>query len=119
MNKDKKTFLPSNIRYLRQVKGITQNDIAEYCDKSAVAVSYWENGSREPNAVDLGRLSEIFEIPVDTLLLKDLRIKDNSYDEIEVLFSKNKEILTDEDKETIKFLIEKRKREIDKQNENQ
>lgn len=36
-------------------------------------------------------------------------------DEFEILFNKNKDILTEDDKETIKFLIEKRKREIDKQ----
>lgn len=119
MTEDKKTFLPSNIKHLRQVKGITQRSIADYCDKSDVAISYWENGSREPNAVDLARLSELFGVPVDELLLKDLRIKDNTFDELDVLFKKYKGILTDEDKETMKFLIEKRKREIDKQNNNE
>lgn len=36
-------------------------------------------------------------------------------DELDVLFDKHKDILTDDDKETIKFIIEKRKREIDKE----
>lgn len=118
MQENKKTFLPSNIKYLRQIKGITQRKIADYCNKTDVAISYWENGSREPNAVDLARLSELFNVPVDELLLKDLRFKNNSFDELEILFKKYKNILTEEDKETMKFLIEKRIREIDKQNKN-
>lgn len=39
----------------------------------------------------------------------------NDFDELEILFSKNKNILTDDDKEYIKFIIEKRKKEIDKE----
>jgi len=49
----------------------------------------------------------------------DLSTQENNnqpiFDELELLFDKHKDILTDDDKETIKFLIEKRKREIDKQ----
>ena len=45
----------------------------------------------------------------------DLSSFSNTFDETEILFDKYKDILTDDDKETIKFLIEKRKREIDKQ----
>lgn len=41
--------------------------------------------------------------------------KDKSFDEFELLFYKNKDILTEEDKEYMKFIIEKRKKEIDKQ----
>lgn len=37
------------------------------------------------------------------------------FDELEVLFDKHKDILTDDDKEYIKFIIEKRKKEIDKE----
>lgn len=46
---------------------------------------------------------------------KSTNYTDEYLDELEILFNKNKDILTEDDKETIKFLIEKRKREIDKQ----
>ncbi len=36
-------------------------------------------------------------------------------DEVELLFDKNKNILTQDDKDYIKFIIEKRKKEIDKE----
>ncbi|MDO4369648.1 MAG: helix-turn-helix transcriptional regulator [bacterium] len=41
---------------------------------------------------------------------------DNSvFDETNVLFDKYKDLLTEDDKETIRFIIEKRKRKIDKE----
>lgn len=70
---EKKIYLASNIKHLRQRKNITQKQIASYCDKDGSLISYWENGTREPNAVDLSKLSTLFNVPVDTLLLKDLR----------------------------------------------
>ena len=41
--------------------------------------------------------------------------ENNSFDELELLFDKNKDILTEDDKQYIKFIIEKRKKDIDKQ----
>ena len=58
---------------MRTTKNITQKQIANFCDKSDVAVSYWENGSREPNALDISKLSTLFNVSVNDLLLKDLR----------------------------------------------
>lgn len=66
-------YLPSNIKHLRTQKNITQKQIADFCNKTDVAISYWENGSREPNAIDLSRLSSLFNVSVNDLLLKDLR----------------------------------------------
>ena len=43
------------------------------------------------------------------------KYKNQEFDELELLFSKHKNILTDDDKEYIKFIIEKRRKEIDKQ----
>lgn len=72
MNSDK-IYLSSNIKHLRIQKNITQKQIADFCDKSDVAISYWENGSREPSAIDISKLSTLFNVSVNDLLLKDLR----------------------------------------------
>lgn len=66
-------YLASNIKHLRNTKNITQKQIADFCNKSDVAISYWENGSREPNALDISKLSTLFNVSVNDLLLKDLR----------------------------------------------
>ncbi len=108
-------FLSTNIKFLRQKNGLTQEDISKIVGKSRVLVSQWESDEREITTEDIIKLSDYFNVPMDLLVGKNLRIKDNTFDETEILFDKYKGILTDDDKETIKFLIEKRKREIDKQ----
>lgn len=107
-------YLSTNIKYLRQEKKLTQEDIAKIVDKSRVLVSQWESDDREITTEDIIKLSDYFNIPMDALISKDLRFTTKT-DELDVLFDKHKDILTNDDKETIKFIIEKRKREIDKE----
>ena len=107
-------YLPSNIEYLRNIKGTTQQELANYLGYGYTTIGNWEKGIRKPDVVDLKKMADYFEISVDDLLTKDLRI-DNSFDEIEILFSKNKQILTDGDKALIKTIIEQRKKDIDKE----
>ncbi len=59
----------------------------------------------EPNGVVLDN----FDIKKDNLE------KNVVLDEVELLFDKHKDILTQDDKDYIKFIIEKRKKEIDKE----
>lgn len=108
-------YLASNLKYLRGLKGKTQQDVARYCDKTNTAVSNWEKGIREPDAIDLAKLSNFFNIPIDDLMLKDLRFEYKKDDELDILFSKYKDILSEKDKEYMKFIINQAKREIDKQ----
>ena len=109
-------FLSKNIKYLRQQKKLTQEDLANVVGKARSLISAWESDDREISTQDIIKLSDYFDIPMDTLVSQDLKMKDSSsFDELEILFSKNKDLLTDEDKEVIEFIIEKRKREIDKE----
>lgn len=56
----------------------------------------------------------ISNLELDNADLIENKYKDN-FDEFEILFDKHKDILTEDDKEYIKFIIEKRKKEIDKE----
>lgn len=104
---ENKIYLSTNLKFLRTQKGITLKQVAKLIGKSDVAILYWENGSREPNAVDLGKLSTLYNVSPSDLIFKDLRFEKSS-DEIDKLYNANKHLLTDEDKEMIKFIIEKR-----------
>ena len=102
-------YLSSNLKYLRKIKNITQKEVAKVCGKTDVAVLYWEKGKREPNAVDLGKLANFFNVSVSDLIFKDLRF-DNRKDEIKQLYERYNHLLTPEDKDMIKYIIEKRKK---------
>ncbi len=75
----------------------------------------------EDEIIDLIRSNVDVTNDIDKDLLAKLLktiYKSNTEDkksELDVLFDKHKDILTEDDKETIKFIIEKRKRETDKE----
>lgn len=111
-----KNYFPENLKFLRNQKGMTQADLAKKMDKDYSTIGKWELGQRNPIMADIIKMADFFNISVQDFVGKDLRIENtNKFDELELLFNKNKDILTDDDKETIKFIVEKRKREIDKE----
>lgn len=108
-------YFSSNLEYLRKEKGLSRSDLANKLNVNQSTVSRWENGDMGVTVDNAYDVASFFNVSISDLTGKDLSRENNFFDEVEVLFDKNKNILTDEDKETIKFLIEKRKREIDKQ----
>ena len=112
-----KNYFPENLKHLRIQSGMTQLDLAKKMDKDYSTIGKWELGQRNPIMADIIKLSDIFNISVQDLVEKDLiyQKSNSSFDELEVLFDKHKDILTQDDKDYIKFIIEKRKKEIDKE----
>lgn len=108
----------NNLRHLRIQSGMTQEELANKLGKDYSTIGKWELGQRSPVMTDVIRISDLFNISLEKLIGQSVIYAEensNEFDELEILFDKNKDILTEDDKETIKFLIEKRKREIDKQ----
>lgn len=66
--KDQKISLAYNIAKLRKKHGLTQEQLAEKLFVSNKAVSKWERGAGYPEITQLVSLSEIFGVPVDTLM---------------------------------------------------
>ena len=105
----------SNLKFLRNRSNMTQEQLAKKMKKDYSTIGKWETGQRNPIMEDVIKLSDIFSINVQDLINKDLHNDNHTFDELEILFSKNIGILTDDDKKYIKFIIENRKKEIDKQ----
>lgn len=61
----------SNIRALRQRKGMTQEQVATYLGVSYQAVSKWETGANTPDISLLPPLAALFDVPIDTLFFLD------------------------------------------------
>lgn len=58
----------SIIKDLRNKKGLTQAQLAELCSVHQTAVSQWEKGRTDPDRESLKILSEVFGVPVDTIM---------------------------------------------------
>ena len=122
-------YFAKNLKYLREKKGYDQLKLAEKLNVPQSTLSCWESGIRTPKIIyniaswkdDLIILdiANFFNVEMD-IISRDYSAepKNNNFDEFDILFSKHKDILTDDDKEYIKFIIEKRKREIDEQRKN-
>lgn len=63
--------LGSNIRILRQRKGLTQEQVSAYLGVSYQAVSKWETGANTPDISLLPALAELFGVTIDTLFSLD------------------------------------------------
>mgnify|MGYP003320874345 CR=1 FL=1 len=60
--------LGTNIKRLRQNKGITQEQLGDVLNVSSQAVSKWENESALPDIMILPELAEYFGISIDELM---------------------------------------------------
>lgn len=109
-------FFNKNLKHIRQQRNISQQELADKLNLDRSTISRWENDEMDVTVGNALQVANYFNIPIEDLTGKDLTDDNNkTFDELELLFDKNKDILTDEDKEYMKFIIEKRKREIDKQ----
>ena len=109
-------FFNKNLKYIRQQKGMSQQEIADKLKLDRSTISRWENNDMDATVENAIQVANIFNISIADFVGKDLTINNNnSFSELELLFDKNKDILTEDDKEYIKFIIEKRKKEIDKE----
>jgi transcriptional regulator with XRE-family HTH domain len=68
---DMTTRIGDRIQELRSQKGISQQRLAELLGVSRPTISQMENGERKISAEELGALSKIFNISVDSLLKRD------------------------------------------------
>lgn len=59
------------IQNLRIQKGLTQERLAEMLEVSRQSISKWELGQAVPDVDKIIRMSEIFGVSTDTLLLRN------------------------------------------------
>ena len=110
-------FFNKNLKFIRQQKGISQQELADKLKIDRSTISRWENDEMDITVGNAIQIADFFNIPMEDLTGKDLSTENDNknFDELEILFNKHKDILSEDDKETIKFLIEKAKRKVDEQ----
>lgn len=66
--------IEKNIKKYRNLKGYSQEDLAEKVLVSRQSISNWETGKTYPDIYSLLRLSETFEISLDSLVKGDIEM---------------------------------------------
>jgi len=74
------SFAGKNLKYLRHLKGWTQEAFAKKIKNKRASIGAYEEGRAEPNLETLRHASRLFKVSLDALLLQDLEnIKSKTY----------------------------------------
>ena len=79
-------MLKENIKSLRKSKGLSQEELAVKLNVVRQTISKWEQGLSVPDAEMLISISEVFEIPVSTLLGEN--ISESRVDDLKAISEK-------------------------------
>lgn len=60
-----------NIKDFRTKLGLSQQDLADYCNISRELISFYESGKREVSLLHLEKISEYMNISLETFLTED------------------------------------------------
>lgn len=108
-----KEVFAKNLKYYMDYEEVDRKKVSDDLDIPYTTFNDWYNAETYPRIDKIEMLANYFGIKKSDLI--EDKYKNQEMDELEILFSKNKDILTEDDKATIRFIVEKRKREIDKQ----
>ena len=109
------SYFSKNLKFLREQRKLSQNKLAELSNVNQTTIARWESEEISPSLDTIYDVANVLNVSIADLTGRDLTEEQHIFDELELLFSKNKNILTDDDKETIKFVIEKARRKVDEQ----
>ena len=109
-------FFNKNLKFLRKNKKISQQQLADRLGIDRSTISKWETGDYEPTVGNVISIANLFGVPIADLAGRDMQEENLYISETEEMFLQNKEILTEYDIETIKFIIEKRVKENEREN---
>lgn len=59
---------PERLRKLREDKGLLQRELADKLNLSRVAITHYEQGTRQPEWNTLQKIADVFDVTVDYLL---------------------------------------------------
>ena len=103
------------LKDLRKQAELTQVDVAEKLGISQPAYASWERGTKKPTQENLVKIAQVLNVSVDYLIGNFSEKNTNKeLEDIEILFRKNSEGLTDDEKvvfrqELIAFMEERKK----------
>lgn len=83
------TVLGKNIKKYRELKGLTQDQVAKMVGKSKNVVSNWEQGRNKPDADTIEILMGAFDVDANTLLGWDSpkQIRNDAQELVDLLMS--------------------------------
>ncbi len=111
----------SRLQTAINLSGLKPIEVANRTGLDKSLISCYLSGKYKPGDENLSKLADVLNVSeiwlqgYDVDLDGSMSANYKPIDELEILFSKNKDILTESDKAVIRTIIEERKKEIDKE----
>ena len=96
-----------NLKHIRQEKGLTQEQLGKLMNKDYSTIGKWESGTRSPIMEDVIKLADILQVDIQDLIDKDYSKNDDRLTKLDILYQKTKNILSEDDKSTLEFILQK------------
>ncbi len=106
-------YFSKNLKYLREKKGIEQQELADELNIPRSTLSCWENGLRTPKIEQIQEIANYFNVNMD-IISRDYSNNNYKEDDIKMLLDAYQG-LSDTDKEFMRNMIIERRKLIDKQ----
>lgn len=100
-----KEIFAKNLKYYMDTYSKDRNDICQILDVPYSTLSDWLNAKKYPRIDKIELLANYFNIQKSDLI--ESKENNNTFNELEMLFNKSKNILSNDDKETMMFLMKK------------
>jgi len=84
-----KNYFKNNIKYLRKIYKLSQQDLGKKLNKDYSTIGKWELGERTPIMKDMVEISDFFNVPMDKLLFTDLAVDSNVDLDNEIIYKLN------------------------------
>lgn len=78
-------YFGKNLQFLRKMKNMTQEQLAEELDVSRQTVSKWESDSMYPEIDKLIELGKLFSCKMDEMLFTNMNVLNKAYSDIKVV----------------------------------
>ena len=108
----------NNLKFLREEKKLSQNKLAELAGVNQTTIARWENEEISPSLDNIYDLANALQVNIATLTDENL-LNSKHLSQTEVLFDKTKDILSDDDRATIEFIMKKTIDNYEKNKNNQ
>lgn len=100
-----KEILAKNLAYYMTIFDVDRNKICSDLDIPYTTLSDWLNAKKYPRIDKIEMLSLYFDINKSDLI--EDKNKNQTFDKLDILYSKTKDILSDDDRATLEFIMQK------------
>ncbi len=91
-------YFVKNLKYIRNQKKISQQELADKIGVDRSTIGYWENGKADPTLLNVQKLSDALNINIIKLVGIDLSLEENQTNE-------KKQFSEEEKKEALKQVL--------------